>query len=195
MAYTGNDFTPVSAQFCPVCRVTGYCKVFHFVRLIKFNYESGIRFDCSAYICPLIRNMDYMKARGKEILLIVGMLAVLLFACSNGDGDLDHKWQLRQYRYADGSVKRQDSIFYNFQKGSFSAICLLKNGSYQTFFGNYSLKGDKISIILLPESVDEENYALYMGWENGERTFTVEELTGSSLCLEHAGIRYVFRKY
>ena len=120
---------------------------------------------------------------------------LVLAACSNVDGDLDNKWQLRQYQYADGSIKRQDSIFYNFQKGSFSAICLLKNGSYQTFFGNYSLKGDKISIILLPESMDDENYAFYMGWENGERTFTMEELTSSSLRLECGGTRYLFRKY
>lgn len=127
--------------------------------------------------------------------LAVGLVMFVLAACSNVDGDLDAKWQLRQYQYADGSMKRQDSIFYNFQKGSFSAICLLKNGSYQTFFGNYSLKGDKISIILLPESMDDENYAFYIGWENGERTFTMEELTSSSLCLECGGTRYLFRKY
>jgi hypothetical protein len=120
---------------------------------------------------------------------------LVLAACSNVDGDLDNKWQLRQYQYADGSIERQDSIFYNFQKGSFSAICLLKNGSYQTFFGNYSLKGDKISIILLPESVEYENYAFYIGWENGERTFTIEELSSSSLRLEHEGVRSIFRKY
>lgn len=127
--------------------------------------------------------------------LAVGLVMLVLAACSNVDGDLDAKWQLRQYQYADGSMKRQDSIFYNFQEGSFSAICLLKNGSYQTFFGNYSLKGDKISIILLPESMDDENYAFYMGWENGERTFTMEELTSSSLRLECGGTRYLFRKY
>ena len=86
-------------------------------------------------------------------------------------------------------------FFYNFQKGSFSAICLLKNGSYQTFFGNYSLKGDKISIILLPQSMEDENYSFYMGWENGERTFTMEELTSSSLHLEYEGVRYIFRRY
>lgn len=127
--------------------------------------------------------------------LAVGLVMLVLAACSNVDGDLDAKWQLRQYQYADGSMKRQDSIFYNFQKGSFSAICLLKNGSYQMFFGNYSLKGDKISIILLPESMDDENYAFYMGWENGERTFTMEELTSSSLHLEYEGVRYIFRRY
>ena len=100
-----------------------------------------------------------MKIRKRKIFLIIGLVMLVLAACSNVDGDLDNKWQLRQYQYADGSIKRQDSIFYNFQKGSFSAICLLKNGSYQTFFGNYSLKGDKISIILLPESVEYESYA------------------------------------
>ena len=136
-----------------------------------------------------------MKIGKRKIFLIIGLVMLVLAACSNVDGDLDNKWQLRQYQYADGSIERQDSIFYNFQKGSFSAICLLKNGSYQMFFGNYSLKGDKISIILLPESVEYENYAFYMGWENGERTFTIEELSSSSLRLEHEGVRSIFRKY
>ena len=36
------------------------------------------------------------------------------------------KWQLRQYQYADGTSEKVDSVFYNFQKGSFSAICLLR---------------------------------------------------------------------
>jgi hypothetical protein len=136
-----------------------------------------------------------MKIGKRKIFLIIELIVLVLAACSNVDGDLDDKWQLRQYQYADGSIERQDSIFYNFQKGSFSAICLLKNGSYQTFFGNYSLKGDKISIILLPQSMEDENYSFYMGWENGERTFTMEELTSSSLHLEYEGVRYIFRRY
>lgn len=136
-----------------------------------------------------------MKIGKRKIFLIIGLIVLVLAACSNVDRDLDDKWQLRQYQYADGSIERQDSIFYNFQKGSFSAICLLKNGSYQTFFGNYSLKGDKISIILLPQSMEDENYSFYMGWENGERTFTMEELTSSSLHLEYEGVRYIFRRY
>lgn len=136
-----------------------------------------------------------MEIGKRKIFLIIGLIVLVLVACSNVDGDLDDKWQLRQYQYADGSIERQDSIFYNFQKGSFSAICLLKNGSYQTFFGNYSLKGDKISIILLPQSMEDENYSFYMGWENGERTFTMEDLTSSSLHLEYEGVRYIFRRY
>ena len=79
---------------------------------------------------------------------------LVLAACSNVDGDLDNKWQLRQYQYADGSIERQDSIFYNFQKSSFSAICLFKNVRYQTFFVNYYFKVYKISIILLNEILE-----------------------------------------
>ena len=136
-----------------------------------------------------------MKIGKRKIFLIIGLIVLVLAACSNVDGDLDDKWQLRQYQYADGSIERQDSIFYNFQKGSFSAICLLKNGSYQTFFGNYSLKGAEISIILLPESVNDKNYDTYFGWPEGKCTFKVEDLSYSSLRLEYGGTKSIFRKF
>ena len=136
-----------------------------------------------------------MEIGKRKIFLIIGLIVLVLAACSNVDGDLDDKWQLRQYQYADGSIERQDSIFYNFQKGSFSAICLLKNGSYQTFFGNYSLKGAEISIILLPESVNDKNYDTYFGWPEGKRTFKVEDLSYSSLRLEYEGTKSIFRKF
>ena len=134
-----------------------------------------------------------MKLHLKYLWIV--LMACTLTACMNGGGDLAGKWQLRQYQYADGTSEKVDSVFYNFQKGSFSAICLLKDGGLTTFFGNYSLKGDKISIILLPQSMEDENYSFYMGWENGERTFTIEELSSSSLRLEHEGVRSIFRKY
>ena len=134
-----------------------------------------------------------MKLHLKYLWIV--LVACTLTACMNGGGDLAGKWQLRQYQYADGTSEKVDSVFYNFQKGSFSAICLLKDGGVTTFFGNYSLKGDKISIILLPQSMEDENYSFYMGWENGERTFTMEELTSSSLHLEYEGVRYIFRRY
>lgn len=91
--------------------------------------------------------------------------------------------------------RKVDSVFYNFQKGSFSAICLLKDGGLTTFFGNYSLKGAEISIILLPESVNDENYDTYFGWPEGKRTFKVEELSYSSLRLEYGSTKSVFRKF
>lgn len=49
----------------------------------------------------------------EKISLIIGLIVFALMSCSNVDGDLDN----------------------NFQKGSFSAICLLKNGKKTTFLG------------------------------------------------------------
>ena len=76
-----------------------------------------------------------------------------------------------------------------------SAICLLKDGGVTTFFGNYSLKGAEISIILLPESVNDKNYDTYFGWPEGKCTFKVEDLSYSSLRLEYEGTKSIFRKF
>lgn len=102
-----------------------------------------------------------MKLHLKYLWIV--LVACTLTACMNGGGDLAGKWQLRQYQYADGTSEKVDSVFYNFQKGSFSAICLLKDGGLTTFFGNYSLKGAEISIILLPESVNDKIMILISG--------------------------------
>lgn len=126
--------------------------------------------------------------------LCLPLLMSLFVACSDDEDKLTNKWQLRRYEFPDGTTQAVDSVFYNFQKGSFSAVCLLQNGSYQTFFGNYSLLDDKISINLLPE-YSGELYDKYMGWENFERIFVVEELSSSVLRLNYEGIIYVFRKY
>ena len=114
-----------------------------------------------------------MKLHLKYLWIV--LVTCTLTACMNGGGDLAGKWQLRQYQYADGTSEKVDSVFYNFQKGSFSAICLLKDGGATTFFGNYSLKGAEISIILLPESVNDKNYDTYFGWPEGKRIFKVED--------------------
>ena len=86
-----------------------------------------------------------MKLHLKYLWIV--LVACILTACMNGGGDLAGKWQLRQNQYADGTSEKVDSVSYNFQKGSFSAICLLKAGRATTFFGNYSLKGAEFSII------------------------------------------------
>ena len=127
-------------------------------------------------------------------LLCLPLLLSVVASCSDDEDKLTGKWQLRQYELPDGTVQKEDSVFYNFQKGSFSAICLLADGNYQTFFGNYSLQDDKISIILLPEYGGPE-YDKYIGWEENKRIFHVDELSSSSLRLNYEGIVSVFRKY
>ena len=84
--------------------------------------------------------------------------------------------------------------FIIFKKGSFSAICLFERWGGDYVFGNYSLKGAEISIILLPESVNDKNYDTYFGWPEGKRIFKVEDLSYSSLRLEYEGTKSVFRK-
>lgn len=126
--------------------------------------------------------------------LFLPLLMSLFGACSDDEDKLTNKWQLRRYEFPDGTIQTVDSVFYSFQKGSFSAICLLQDGNYHTFFGNYSLLDDKISINLLPE-YSGELYDKYMGWENYERIFQVYELSSSALKLNYEGIIYVFRKY
>ncbi|MDR1004597.1 MAG: lipocalin-like domain-containing protein [Prevotellaceae bacterium] len=129
---------------------------------------------------------------------LIGCLCIVLLSitsCLNDEQRLVNKWQLRQYQYSDGSTRREDSVFYNFQKGSFSAVCLLPDNTYRDYYGNYSLQDATLTITLLPEAVTDGHYGRYLGWEHGERTFTIGGLTASSLLLEHAGVRYLFRAY
>lgn len=133
-----------------------------------------------------------MKLHLKYLWIV--LVACTLTACMNGGGDLAGKWQLRQYQYADGTSEKVDSVFYNFQKEVFCHMFVERwRGDY--VFGNYSLKGAEISIILLPESVNDKNYDTYFGWPEGKRTFKVEDLSYSSLRLEYEGTKSIFRKF
>ena len=127
-------------------------------------------------------------------LLCLPLLLSVVASCSDDEDKLTGKWQLRQYELPDGTVQKEDSVFYNFQKGSLSAICLLEDKTYHTFFGLYSLQDDKIYIILRPE----ENIDLckqYLQWDELGRTFQIEELSSSTLQLRFEDIVSVFRKY
>ena len=127
-------------------------------------------------------------------LLCLPLLLSVVASCSDDEDKLTGKWQLRQYELPDGTVQKEDSVFYNFQKGSFSAICLLEDKTYHTFFGLYSLQDDKIYIILRPE----ENIDLckqYLQWDELGRTFQIEELSSSTLQLRYEDIVSVFRQY
>ena len=116
-------------------------------------------------------------------LLCLPLLLSVVASCSDDEDKLTGKWQLRRYELPDGTVQKEDSVFYNFQKGSFSAICLLEDKT-----------DDKIYIILRPE----ENIDLckqYLQWDELGRTFQLEELSSSTLRLRSEDIVSVFRKY
>ena len=132
----------------------------------------------------------------KHIFITLLSLSFLtMISCSKSDKDkLEGKWQLRYYELPDGSTIKCDSVFYNFQHSSFSAICITETGSYPSFFGNYSLLDNKISINLLPD-YSGAAYDKYLGWEDCQRTFQLKLITSKALQLEYNDTISVFRKY
>ena len=92
-----------------------------------------------------------MMRKWLYVVLCLSLLFSVATACSDDEDKLTNKWQLRRYEFPDGTTQTVDSVFYNFQKGSFSAICLLADGYYLSFFGNYSLQDDKIAMRWRPE--------------------------------------------
>ncbi|WP_321436796.1 lipocalin-like domain-containing protein [uncultured Bacteroides sp.] len=133
----------------------------------------------------------------KKILniLFFTLLILLGVSCSDDVSRIENKWQLCKYEYADGVVQREDSVFYNFMKGSFSAICLLSDGNYKTFWGNYSLEGNELKIQILSGFETEPAFEHYLNWENGSRIFKVDEISSSALQLSYKEEKLVFRKY
>jgi hypothetical protein len=129
------------------------------------------------------------------LLLPLALLAVALMSCGDADDErLTGKWQLQRLDYPDGTSEAAGDVFYNFQKGSFSAICAMENYEYSTFFGNYALQGGKISIILLYD-YDGAVYDRYIGWSSKEKTFVVEELNSHSMRLNSGDTIAIFRRY
>ncbi|MDL2212838.1 lipocalin-like domain-containing protein [Bacteroides sp. OttesenSCG-928-D19] len=129
------------------------------------------------------------------LLFSVGLF-FLFVGCADDDAKLTNKWQLRHCVYSDGTLQEVGNVFYNFQKGSFSAICLHTDGEYYTFFGLYTLAEGILSIsIKEPQEFEGEVFDTYLGWENGQRSFVVEKLTSSQLVLGYNSNLLVFREY
>lgn len=128
-------------------------------------------------------------------ILFCTLLIFTTFACSNDESKLENKWQLRKYQYANGTIVSEDSVFYNFMKGSFSAICILPNGKLTSFFGNYSFNGDKIFINLLPYPTNDSAYIRYINWPDCKSEFNVNKLSSTELQISNKEKKMLFRKY
>jgi hypothetical protein len=129
--------------------------------------------------------------------MLPALVLLVAVSCTDDKFLLKNKWQLREYRYSDGTTKKVDSVFYNFQKGSFTAICIDENMINHTFYGNYSLDKDELSITLFEESANGYYYNKFFGWSDTKRSFQVEEISSSAMRLnyEYEGVVSVFRKY
>lgn len=129
-------------------------------------------------------------------ILSVAMAALGCVSCMNGGGSpWVGKWQLREYQYPDGTVAKVDSVFYGFQKGSFLTYYMGKDGGYRSMYGYYEEGNNEITINLWQPAVDDPAYQKWFGWEDGARTFKVEELTSKKIRLNYHDTIYVFRNY
>ena len=138
----------------------------------------------------------YNKSKNVLINLLLILIICLFNSCINEWDEISGKWQLRSCESkVEGMSMHVDSVFYNFQKGSFSQLCILEDGNWDAFYGNYTLKADEISVILLPDNLLKENYAKYVGWDDGKIAFDIVTLTSKQLVLQSESLIMRFRKY
>ena len=141
-------------------------------------------------------SVAYNKSKKFLINLLLILIICLFNSCINEWDEISGKWQLRSCESkVEGMSMHVDSVFYNFQKGSFSQLCILKDGDWDTFYGNYTLKAGEISVILLPDNQLKENYAEYVGWDDGKIVFDIVTLTSKQLVLQSESLIMRFRKY
>lgn len=138
--------------------------------------------------------MKGLKIGIKILSLCVAMLGFI--SCMNGgDSPWVGKWQLREYQYPDGKVAKVDSVFYGFQKGSFLTYYMGVDGNYRSMYGYYEEGNEEITINLWQPAAGDPTYRKWFGWEDGVRTFKVEELTSKRIRLNYHDTIYVFRNY
>ena len=138
-----------------------------------------------------------MKSFWRKIKWGIGLLLLpCCVSCMNGgDSPWVGRWQLREYRYPDGTVQRVDSVFYGFQKGSFIALYMNEGGGYRPMYGYYEEADDSMTIHLWEPDVNDSAYWKWFGWENGTRSFRVLDLGSKNMRLDYKDTVYVFRSY
>jgi hypothetical protein len=142
------------------------------------------------------------------------LVLLIVVSCTDDQFLLTNKWQLREYQYPDGTTQKVDSVFYNFQKGSFMAICLDEKMRNHNYFGNYYLDNGELSIKLFEGPVNNylnndklsvkqffegpvnnSYYKKFFDWPDAKRRFQVEEISPSVMRLNHEGTVSIFRRY
>ena len=129
---------------------------------------------------------------------IIALLAAsfLFLSCSKDEADMIvGKWQLRDLRYQDVYAETMDSVFYNFQKGTFSAIRLRKTGEYKTFFGSYSLRNSEISVTLYLDSIEKKELYEDVRLSSTENEYVIKDISSSDMTLSLNDTLMYFRKY
>ena len=132
---------------------------------------------------------------GSRVLLMLALLAGMA-SCQKDDADrIVGKWQLRDLKYKEVYSETIDSVFYNFQKGTFSAIRLRRSGEYKTFFGSYSMRNSEISVTLYLDSIEKKELYEDVRLSNSDNEYVIKEITSSDMTLSLNDTLMYFRKY
>lgn len=128
-----------------------------------------------------------------------------LFTQSKGiQKDFDGKWQLKYMEDEDGNISKVDTVYYNFQNNLFDYQMYLTKDSILGVFGHCVYSGDTEITITLDGYAYRMNYYKYpagydflpvVGWNDTNRTYKIEQITGSELRLTYENIKYVFCKF
>lgn len=133
----------------------------------------------------------------RGVSLVFCLIGWLLVSCSKSPEDrLWGKWQLREVVSPTG-VEQVDTVWYNFQNSLFLfQVYRPQSDSMQYCYGYNTVTNEtEIQLDLISNPKPVAQFLPYTDWEDRQRTFRIDKLTGSELILSDEEQTYRFRKF
>ena len=133
----------------------------------------------------------------RGVSLVFCLIGWLLVSCSKSPEDrLWGKWQLREVVSPTG-VEQVDTVWYNFQNSLFLfQVYRPQSDSMQYCYGYNTLTNEtEIQLDLISNPKPVAQFLPYTDWEDRQRTFRIDKLTGSELILSDEEQTYRLRKF
>ena len=133
----------------------------------------------------------------RGVSLVFCLIGWLLVSCSKSTEDrLWGKWQLREVVSPTG-VEQVDTVWYNFQNSLFLfQVYCPQSDSMQYCYGYNTVTNEtEIQLDLISNPKPVAQFLPYTDWEDRQRTFRIDKLTGSELILSDEEQTYRFRKF
>ena len=133
----------------------------------------------------------------RGVSLVFCLIGWLLVSCNKSTEDrLWGKWQLREV-VSPAGVEQVDTVWYNFQNSLFLfQVYRPQSDSMQYCHGYNTVTNEtEIQLDLISNPKPVAQFLPYTDWEDRQRTFRIDKLTGSELILSDEEQTYRFRKF
>ena len=133
----------------------------------------------------------------RGVSLVFCLIGWLLGSCRKCTEDrLWGKWQLREV-VSPAGVEQVDTVWYNFQNSLFLfQVYRPQSDSMQYCYGYNTVTNEmEIQLDLISNPKPVAQFLPYTDWEDRQRTFRIDKLTGSELILSDEEQTYRFRKF